>query len=85
IYKEDRDKFEKKHVKKVNTILKGLSGKPTKVILTKMKKITTDSFNESRKLTSEWIKKIIDLPIEKSTSIFYRRFWNKYNKVDGLK
>ncbi len=84
-YKEDRNRLEGKYVKKVNTILKSLSGKPTKAVLTKMKKITTDSFNESQKLTGEWINKIINLPIETNTSIFYRRFWNKYNKVDGLK
>ncbi len=83
-YKEDRDKFDKKYFKKVNTILKGLSGKPTKADLTKMKKVTTDSFKESQKLTGEWIKKIVDLPIETSTSILYRRFWNKYSKTDGL-
>ncbi|MHA1621550.1 MAG: C69 family dipeptidase [Candidatus Heimdallarchaeaceae archaeon] len=84
-YKEDRDKFEKKYVKKVNTILKGLSGKPTKADLTKMKKVTADSFKESQKLTGEWINNIIDLPIETSTSILYRRFWNKYSKADGIK
>ena len=83
-YKEDRDKFDKKYIKKVNAILKDVSGKPTNADLTKMKKITSDAFKESQKLTDEWIGKIVDLPIESKTSMLYRRFWNKYSKTDGL-
>ena len=84
VYNDDRDKVEREYIEKVDAILKNLPKKPTKTDLTRMKKITTDAFNQSRKLTDEWIERIQTLPIETKTGMLYRRFWNKLNKSDGL-
>jgi len=83
-YQEERDSMEKQFQKKVNDILANIPSTPTDEDLKKMKKVTKDAFEISRKKTEEWINKVQALPFEKKASSFYLRRWNRLSKRDLL-
>ncbi|MHA2357520.1 MAG: C69 family dipeptidase [Candidatus Heimdallarchaeaceae archaeon] len=84
LYEKDRNKLENKFVKQVNNILKNVTGKPKTDEINEMDKITINSLKQSKKKTNEWIERVQSTPITSKTGIFYRRFWNFYNKQDKI-
>lgn len=83
-YEGDRDKLEMGFIKKVNDLLTKLTGKITKEDIQTMAEISNSAFTKSKEKTEEWIEKIKTIPIKNRPGLFYRRFWNYYNKVDKV-
>lgn len=84
VYREERDGLEDKYTKQVDILLANLSSPLSDQDIKKMESITEKAFEESRGKTDEWIKIIKTLPIKKKPNMFFRRFWNNYNKVDKI-
>ncbi len=84
VYREERDELEEKYHKQVNALLLNLSATSSEQDIQKMKSITNNAFEESRKKAEEWINKIETLPINSKPNIFYRRNWKRLNKIDRL-
>jgi dipeptidase len=83
-YREERDELEDKYVKQVEVLLANLSTPISEQDREKMKSITKKSFEESSEKTEEWINKVKTLPVEKKPNLFFRKYWNKYNKKDKM-
>lgn len=84
VYREERDGLEDKYTKQVSVLLANLSTPLSDQEIKKMRSISNNAFEEDREKTEEWIKKIKTLPIKKKPNLFFRRFWNNYNKLDKI-
>ena len=84
VYKEERDQLEDHFRNSIHNIIANLSSTPSEEDHEKMKRVTKEAFEISRKKTDEWIEKVKVLPFEKKASSFYLRRWNRLSKKDQL-
>ena len=85
VFRHERDELEKDFFGLVADALAKVSKPPSKKDRNTLKKITEEAFTLNRTKLNEWIKKVQKTPIRKKPSLFYRRYWNKYNKINKLK
>ncbi|NHJ06176.1 MAG: hypothetical protein EAX90_15215, partial [Candidatus Heimdallarchaeota archaeon] len=84
VYKNERDELEEKVIEQVSRLLEVLDDKDKNEISHISREFTMKQFSEARLREENWIKKIIDMPVNSKLPIFYRAFWKKRNKRNKM-